>query len=88
MLKLLKTILAANRARRHRAVSAAIWLLKIIYDLETAEMHRCSNKLDEIHSVHENVYQREYSLIEEGFCVSEHSLGFLECAIVDLQYAY
>jgi len=88
MLKLLKTTLTSNRKRRCRAVSATIWLLRIIYDIETAEMNRFSNMLDEFDFTPGIVSKREYALTEEECINSECALGFLECAITDLGYAY
>jgi len=88
MLKLLKSTLTSNRKRRCRALSAAIWLLRIIYDIETAEMNRYSKMLDEFDCIPGKVSKREYALTEEECISSECALGFLECAITDLEYAY
>jgi len=88
MLKLLMAPLTSNRKRRCRAVSAAIWLLRIIYDIETAEMNRYSNLLDEFDFTPGKASKHEYALTEEECISSECALGFLECAITDLEYAY
>ena len=88
MLKLLIKHLTSNRERRCRAVSAAIWLLRVIYDIETAEMNRYSDLLDEFDFTPGKASKREYALTEEECTSSECALGFLECAISDLEYAY
>ena len=88
MLKLINIFLTANRKRRYLAISATIWLLRLIYDIEMTELHSYSNKFDEFNSEHGNVSQRDYTLAEEGCCNCEHSIAFLDCAIVDLGFAY
>ena len=88
MLKLLMSSLTSSRKRRCRAVSVAIWLLRIIYDIETSEMNRCSNLLDDFDFTPGKATKHEYALIEEECISSECALGFLECAISDLEYAY
>lgn len=88
MLKLLKNILAANRERRYRAVSVAIRVLRLIRDIETVELRRCSNKLDELDRAYCDVSKHDYILTEEECSNCENALEFLECAITDLEYAY
>ena len=88
MQKLLKKILAANRERRYTAVSVAIRLLRLIQDIETTELRRCSNKLDELDRAYCDVSRHDYLQAEEDCSNCESALEFLECAITDLEYAY
>jgi hypothetical protein len=88
MKKLLLIFLSAGRKRRTMAVGAALWLLRQVCDVEKDELYRLSDKLDELGLDSEGVSRREYSAAEEGYSDCECALGFLECAIDDLEFAY
>ena len=88
MLKMLKNILSANRERRYRAISVAIRFLRVIQDIETTELRRYSDKLNELDHVYCDVSKHDYILTEEECSNCENALEFLECAITDLEYAY
>ena len=88
MSKLFRSILSADRKRRSFAVGLALWLLRLVSDIEQDEMYRYSDKLDEFDSDSGNVSRQVYNAIEEEYLVCECALGFLESAIEDLEYAY
>jgi len=88
MFKLFRSILSANRNRRRFAVGLALRLLRLIRDIEKDETYRFSDELDEFDSDYQNVSRREYNAIEDDYTECEHTLGFLESAIEDLEYAY
>jgi hypothetical protein len=88
MIKLFQSILAANRKRRCRVAGLTLWLLRLIRDVEETEMYRYSDELDKINLVPEKVPRRDYAAIEEECFNCECALGFLECAIDDLKFAY
>ena len=88
MLKLFHYILSTGRKRRCFAVSAALWLLRSVRDAEKDEACRYSDKLDgfDLHS--ENISRLDYAETEDAYLNCEDSLGFLESAIEDLEFAY
>jgi hypothetical protein len=85
MKKIFRYFLASSRKSRRRAVGAAIWLLRLIRDVESDEMWRNSDLLD---SIVADVSHREYLAVEDDYLDSESSLVFLESAIDDLDFAY
>ena len=88
MKKLFKSILFANRARRSRAVAATRWILRLVWDFENDEMNRCSDSLGSIAFKSGIAARPEYAAIEDECSLCECSLGFLQCAIDDLGFAY
>lgn len=91
LLRLFRSFMSADRNRRRRVVGFSLWLLRIVRDIEEIEMYRCSDQLDmlELYNGRDaGYYSREYIAIEEKCSNCEHALGFLECAIDDLGFAY
>lgn len=88
MLKLFRSILSADRKRRSFAVRIALRLLMIVRDIEKNDLYHYSDKLDEFDLHSHNFSQRDYISIEEKYSDCEFSLGFLESAIEDLEFAY
>jgi len=88
MLKLIRSILFADRRRRRLAVGLALRLLRLLRDIERDEAYYYSDKLDEFDFDSKNVSRNDYTAIEERCSVCECALGFLESAIEDLEYTY
>jgi len=88
MRKLLCPILLAGRARRGRAVGIALWLLRLVRDVEKEEMYRYSDELDKLDLEHESIPKRVYAALEEESITCEYVLGTLDEAIEDLEVAY
>ena len=88
MLKLFRSILSADRKRRSLAIALALRLLRLIHDIEKDELYRYSDKLDEFDLDSEKVHSCDYTAIEEECSNCEYALGYLECAIEDLEFAY
>jgi len=91
MQKLFRSFLSANRKRREKAAGFALRLLRLLRDVEETEMYRYSDELDKIDLYNGDygcVHNREYAAIEDECTNCECALGFLECAIDDLKFAY
>ena len=88
MLKFFQSVLSAKRRRRSLIASAAIWLLRLIRDVEETELDRFSDELDKLDSNSESVPRHVYSVIEDEYTDCECALGYLESAIEDLEFAY
>ena len=88
MIKLFRAILSVHRKRRGLAVRLALRLLRLVRDIEKDEMYRYSDKLDELDLTPENVSRCDYTAIEEKCSDCECTLGFLDSAIEDLEFAY
>jgi len=88
MPKLFRRFLSANRKRRCLLAGLALWLLKIAREVEESEMCRYSDELDKLSLDPGSAPRHNYAAIEEGWSNCEHALGFLECAIDDLKFAY
>ena len=88
MLRLLRSILSADRKRRGLAVGLALRLLRLVRDIEYDEMYRYSDRLEELDLNSHNVSPRDYTAIEEMCSECECALGFLDSAIEDLEFAY
>ena len=86
--KLSRPILSSGRKRRRRAVGLAIWLLRLVHDIEMGETCRYSDELDRLDSMPVRVSRCKYNEVEEEYTSSECALGFLESAIEDLEFAY
>jgi len=84
---LFRAFLSADKRRRW-AVKSAVRLLRLILDVEKDKFRHYSDKLDSIESDRESVSRREYLELEEGYSNCEYALGFLDCAIDDLESAY
>jgi hypothetical protein len=88
MILLFHSILSASRKRRDLAVSAALWLLRQVRDVEEDEMHRYESKLDKLDSTPGSVSKREYAAVEDEYSECEYSLGVIDNAIEDIALAY
>jgi len=89
MLKLFMPLLTASRKRRRLLAGLAILLLSAARDVEEAEMSRHSDELDRLGPT--PIWgdaRRSYDAVEEVYQECECSIGFLECAIDDLKFAY
>jgi hypothetical protein len=88
MQKSIHNFLYASREHRIMAIEAVLWLLRQIYDVETGEMQRCLDKLDQLDSMDEGFPEDEYSDVEDEYSGSECAVGHLDSAIEDLEYVY
>jgi len=88
MQKLLRAFFLADRRRRSLAVELALWLLRIIWDIERSEADRFYDRLVELDSDSQDVSPREYAAAEENCSLSEFTRDYLESAIEDLEFAY
>jgi len=88
MKTLLRSILSASRNRRGLAVGASLWLLRIVRDVEEDEIHRIAHKLRTYDWESESASKESYTVLEEEDTCCDCALGFIECAINDLDYAY
>lgn len=88
MQMLVHSILSASRKRRCRAVSFALWLLRIIHGIEEDEMNRYSDVLDGFGPVSDNVSRRRYNAVEDVYLECECAVGYLISAIEDLEFAF
>jgi len=85
---LFRSILCAGRRRRCKVVGIALWILRSVRDVESAEVYRYSDVLDRLDSHPKSVSKREYAAIEEEYSNCEHALDVLDCAIEDIDIAY
>jgi hypothetical protein len=88
MKKLFRSILSSNRKRRNLTVSAALWLLRQVRDVEEDEMRRYEGELYKLDSEPVSVSKREYAAIEDEYTECEYALGVIDYAIEDLELAY
>ena len=88
MKRLFHSILAASRKRRNFVVASALWLLRLVRDVEEGEMRRFESKLISFDSDPKRVSKREYETVEDECSICEYALGALDYAIDDLAYAY
>jgi len=88
MQKILRFFLASGRKHRCLMVGVILWLLRLLHDAENDEMRRNSELLDSFESENKDIPRLEYGSIEEEYLSCEGTLGFLESAIEDLEFAY
>jgi len=88
MQKFFQSILSANRKRRNLAVSAALWLLRIVRDIEKGEMYRFEHECNVYDWDSESISTHAFEVLESEYLLCECALGFLESAIEDLEFAY
>lgn len=88
MLKLFRPFLSGSRKRRCLLAGFTLRLLRLLRDIEETEMCRFSDKLDEFDFVPGSVSRLAYAAIEEECIYCECAVGFLACAIDDLEFAY
>ena len=87
MKTLVRSFLNANRKRRGAAVGSALWLLRIVRDIEEEEIHRVEHEMGAFDWESESASDRYEALeVEDMRC--DCALGFIECALDDLDYAY
>jgi len=88
MKKIFRLFLASGRKRRRLAVGAALWLLRMLRDVENDEMSRNSDLLDSFDSEFRGFSRREYLALEDGYLSCGHAASVLGSAIEDLECAY
>ena len=86
MKKILLFLLVKDHKRR--PVDVVIWLLRLLRDVETAEMWRNSDLLDKFDTGGERVSQSEYNAVEERYMYCEYAVSVLESVIEDLEFTY
>jgi len=59
-----------------------------VCDAEKDELYRITDKLDEFDWESESASRQDYITLEEKYSSCEFTLGFLESAIEDLEFAY
>jgi hypothetical protein len=86
MQKLFQSILSANRKRRGLAVNIALWLLRIVRDIEKEEMYRLERECNVYggDSESDSAHACEDHEVEWSLC--ECALGFVDCAVNDLEF--
>jgi len=88
MKTLLRAILYANRKRRGVAVSAALWVLRIVRDVEKDEMYRFEHECNIYNWDSERASRRAYESPEDEYSLCECALGFIDCAVKDLELLF
>jgi len=88
MKKFFRLFLTSDRKRRCLAVGAALWLLRLIRDVEYDEMQRNSDMLDNFDPEDRETSRRDYSVIEERYLSCECAFGVLDSAIEDIEFTY
>jgi len=86
MQKLFRSALSANRKRRGRAVSVALWLLRIVRDIEKEEMYRLGRECNVYDWDSESDSTHVYENSEDEWSLCECALGFVDCAVNDLEF--
>jgi len=80
--------LISGYKRRRLVVAAAIWLLRLLLDVEKEEMWRYSDLIDNIDSGAIGSIHQEYQSAEDAYILSELAVSVLESAIFDIEIAY
>ena len=88
MKKLFRFFLRSGHKRRCLLAGVALWLLKLLRDVENAEMYRNSDMLDRSDSGMIPLSRLKYAEIEEEYTYSEYALSVLDSAIDELEFAY
>jgi len=88
MRKILYLCLSSGRKRRCLVAGVALWLLRLLRDIECDEMYRNSDLLDSFDSEICKISRRDYNALEEEYASCEYALSVLETAIDDLECAY
>ena len=88
MKKLFKSIFSTKRRYRGFAVGASLWLLRIVRDVEEEEMHRVSREMWDYDCKSDGSSPDGYEFLEEEDTRCEFALGYIGCAVEDLDYAY
>jgi hypothetical protein len=88
MQKLTHSILSAKRKYRGIVVGVSLWLLRIVRDIEEEEMRRIAHEMRVYDWESDSSSPDGYKALEEEDTRCDCALGFIECAIDDLDYAY
>ena len=88
MQKLFHAILSAKRKYRGIVVGASLWLLRIVRDVEEEKMHRIAREMRAFDWESDSSSSDDYEALEEEDTRCDCALGFIECAIDDLDFAY
>jgi hypothetical protein len=88
MKKLLKTALSAKRKRRGLVLSIALWLLRVVRDIEKEEMYRFEFECNAYDRDSESDSTSTYEDLEGEWSLCECALGFVDCAVNDLEYLF
>jgi hypothetical protein len=88
MQKLFHSILSAKRKYRGIVVGASLWLLRIIRDIEEDEIHRVAHEMRYYDWESDSSSPDGYEALEEEDSRCDCALGFIGCAIEDLDFAY
>jgi len=88
MKKLFHSILSAKRKYRGIVVGASLWLLRIVRNVEEEEIHRVAREMRAFDWGSDSSSPDCYEALEEEDSRCDCALGFIECAIDDLDFAY
>ena len=88
MFKFLRFLLTAKRKRRRLALGAALWLLRMLRDIEYDEMLRYEDLIDKLDCSTVGLSQRKYLAAEEEWSICECALGFFDYVVDDLELVY
>jgi hypothetical protein len=88
MTKMARFLLASSRKRRCRTAAAALWLLRLLRDVESDEMDHNSDLLDGFDEGEKAVPRHIYNAVEEDYISNEFALSVLDSAIDDIEFAY
>jgi hypothetical protein len=88
MQKLFHSILSTKRKYRGIVVGASLWLLRIIRNIEEEEMNRITREMIAYDCESDSSSPGDYEALEEEDTRCDCALGFIECAIDDLDFAY
>ena len=88
MQKLFYSILSAKRKYRGIVVGASLWLLRIVRNIEEEEINRVAREMRAFDWESDNSSVDNYEALEEEDTRCDCALGFIECAIDDLDFAY
>ena len=88
MQKLFHSILSAKRRYRGIVVGVSLWLLRIVRNIEEEEMRRIEREMTACIWEPDSSSQNSYDSLEEEDTRCDCALGFIGCAVDDLDFAY
>jgi hypothetical protein len=88
MKKLIKSIMSAKRKYRGIIVGTSLWLLRIVRDVEEEEINRVAREMRDYDWESDCSSPDDYAALEEEDTRCDCALGFIECALDDLDYTY
>jgi len=88
MQKLFHSILSAKRKYRGIVVGVSLWLLRIVRNIEEEEIYRVAREMRAFDWESDSSSMDDYEALEEEDTRCDCALGFIECAIDDLDFAY